>query len=343
MNREIAAHRREEHGAEARQRPPAPGGRAARLERAHPRRRRGARPGAARRGRRALPEGASRRSTPARPRAASWSPPRWPRCPSRPCIEPPAAVDPDGHGSPRRSRPPRIPRPRCRTHHHHRRGPRRRHGGRGHDRGRAHRHQRARRVHDGAVGLGVRLVERRIGLLFAVFLALLAIAAVRAVWIGTVRAGSLKERAATQQEEDLAVSAKRGTIFDRNGLELAVSEDAITVFANPFLIDNPAKVAGAAGAAARHARGRAAAKALRPRRGLRLPAPEDGRVGRSQGPAAEDRGHRHRRRSRSGATRRAGSPHRCWARWARTTTGLSGLEYSRDEDLRGSGRAAAGS
>jgi cell division protein FtsI (penicillin-binding protein 3) len=89
----------------------------------------------------------------------------------------------------------------------------------------------------------VRLVERRIGLLFAVFLALLSIAAVRAIWIGTVRAGSLKERAATQQEEDLTVSAKRGTIFDRNGLELAVSEDAITVFANPFLIDNPAKVA----------------------------------------------------------------------------------------------------
>jgi cell division protein FtsI (penicillin-binding protein 3) len=89
----------------------------------------------------------------------------------------------------------------------------------------------------------VRLAERRIGLLFAVFLALLGIAAVRAVWIGTVRAGSLKERAVTQQEEDLTVNARRGTIFDRNGLELAVSEDATTVFANPFLIKNPGKVA----------------------------------------------------------------------------------------------------
>ena len=58
--------------------------------------------------------------------------------------------------------------------------------------------------HDGcADGLGVRLVERRIGLLFAVFLALLAIAAVRAVWIGTVQAGALKERAATPAGEDL--------------------------------------------------------------------------------------------------------------------------------------------
>ena len=89
----------------------------------------------------------------------------------------------------------------------------------------------------------MRLVERRIGLLFAVFLALLALAAVRAIWIGTVRAGALKERAATQQREDLEVTAKRGTIFDRNGLELAVSEDAVTVFANPFLIHNPGKVA----------------------------------------------------------------------------------------------------
>jgi cell division protein FtsI/penicillin-binding protein 2 len=88
----------------------------------------------------------------------------------------------------------------------------------------------------------VRLSERRIGLLFAVFLALLALAAIRAVWIGTVRAGSLKERAVTQQEEDLTVAARRGTIFDRHGLELAVSEDAVTVFANPFLIHDPAKV-----------------------------------------------------------------------------------------------------
>jgi cell division protein FtsI (penicillin-binding protein 3) len=89
----------------------------------------------------------------------------------------------------------------------------------------------------------VRLVERRIGLLFALFLVLLAAAALRATWLGTVKAGSLKERAVTQQEEDLTVPARRGTIFDRNGLELAVSEDATTVFANPFLIDNPSRVA----------------------------------------------------------------------------------------------------
>jgi cell division protein FtsI (penicillin-binding protein 3) len=88
-----------------------------------------------------------------------------------------------------------------------------------------------------------RLVERRIGLLFALFLLLLGLAALRATWLGTVKSGSLSERAVSQQIEDLKVPAPRGTIFDRHGVELAVSEDAVTVFANPFLIDNPAAVA----------------------------------------------------------------------------------------------------
>jgi cell division protein FtsI/penicillin-binding protein 2 len=89
----------------------------------------------------------------------------------------------------------------------------------------------------------VRLVERRIGLLFALFLLLLGAATARATWISTVKAGSLGDRALQQQVEDLAMPAPRGTILDRNGMELAVSEDAVTVFAHPFLIDDPARVA----------------------------------------------------------------------------------------------------
>ena len=89
----------------------------------------------------------------------------------------------------------------------------------------------------------MKLVERRIGLLFALFLLLLGAATARAAWIGTVKSGSLGERAAQQQVEDLVVPARRGTILDRHGLDHAVSEDAVTVFAHPFLIDNPARVA----------------------------------------------------------------------------------------------------
>jgi cell division protein FtsI (penicillin-binding protein 3) len=89
----------------------------------------------------------------------------------------------------------------------------------------------------------MKLVERRIGLLFALFLLLLGAATARAAWLGTVKSESLGERAVQQQVEDLVVPARRGTILDRRGVELAVSEDAVTVFAHPFLIDDPAAVA----------------------------------------------------------------------------------------------------
>src|ERR671914_245268 len=88
-----------------------------------------------------------------------------------------------------------------------------------------------------------RLVERRIGLLFALFLMALTIVALRATWLGTVKSGSLSDRAVSQQIEDLPDPARRGTITDRNGVQLAVSEDSATVFAHPFLIDDPVKVA----------------------------------------------------------------------------------------------------
>jgi cell division protein FtsI (penicillin-binding protein 3) len=89
----------------------------------------------------------------------------------------------------------------------------------------------------------VRLLDRRIGLLFAIFLALLGAATARAAWLGTVGSGELANRAVTQQTEELTVFARRGTITDRNGIELAVSDDSVTVFANPMLIDDPARVA----------------------------------------------------------------------------------------------------
>ena len=90
----------------------------------------------------------------------------------------------------------------------------------------------------------MRLVERRIGLLFAAFLALLTVAVLRGGWLATVRAGALRSRALTQHVQQLTVPAHRGTITDRHGVDLAVSQDSITVFANPFLIKDPGRVAG---------------------------------------------------------------------------------------------------
>ena len=89
----------------------------------------------------------------------------------------------------------------------------------------------------------MRLIERRIGLLFAVFLAMLALAGLRAGWLGVVRADALRKVAATQQTAKVTVPAERGAITDRNGIELAVSQPAKTIAVTPYLVKDPAKVA----------------------------------------------------------------------------------------------------
>src|SRR5947209_2587602 len=86
-------------------------------------------------------------------------------------------------------------------------------------------------------------VDRRVGLLFAAFLGLLALAGLRALWLVGVDGHALRSKAAAQQTQLLHVPARRGTITDRHGVELAVSEDSATVFANPRLVHNPADAA----------------------------------------------------------------------------------------------------
>ncbi len=86
-------------------------------------------------------------------------------------------------------------------------------------------------------------VERRIGLLFAFFLCLLVLAILRGGWLATVQGSSLQQRAAAQQVQTVSVPALRGTITDRGGEELAVSEDAVTVYADPMLVSHPAATA----------------------------------------------------------------------------------------------------
>src|SRR3954447_4414565 len=87
------------------------------------------------------------------------------------------------------------------------------------------------------------LVERRIGLLFAFFLMLLSVAALRALQLGTLKGGMLTRAAANQQVSEPVVPAHRGTITDRKGVELAVSQAADDVSATPYLVKDKAKVA----------------------------------------------------------------------------------------------------
>ena len=87
------------------------------------------------------------------------------------------------------------------------------------------------------------LTERRIGLLFAIFLALLVLAGGRVLWLGGVKASALQRAATTQQVNEIKVPARRGAITDRNGVELAVSEPAADVAATPYLVKSPLRAA----------------------------------------------------------------------------------------------------
>ena len=89
----------------------------------------------------------------------------------------------------------------------------------------------------------MQLIERRIGLLFAVFLLALAIGATKAAWLGVVKAPTLKRAAATQQVAQIEIPARRGSIADVHGIDLAVSEPAMDIAATTFLIKDATKVA----------------------------------------------------------------------------------------------------
>ena len=79
-------------------------------------------------------------------------------------------------------------------------------------------------------------IDRRVGLIFVAFLSLLAVAVVRAVYLGVVRADTLQQAAVSQQITNVPIPATRGAITDRNGVQLALSESAADVIADPYLI-----------------------------------------------------------------------------------------------------------
>jgi cell division protein FtsI (penicillin-binding protein 3) len=95
--------------------------------------------------------------------------------------------------------------------------------------------------------VSVRLANRRIRLLGAVFALVFAIALARAGWLQAIRAQALDRMASNQHRQTIDVQPHRGTIYDRRGLELALGSPAITVYANPRQIRDPRAVAVAAG------------------------------------------------------------------------------------------------
>jgi cell division protein FtsI (penicillin-binding protein 3) len=86
-------------------------------------------------------------------------------------------------------------------------------------------------------------VQRRIGALFGCFFLLLVLAAGRTVYLGALHNGGLRKAARTQQLTYQVIPAQRGTITDRTGVDLAISEPADDISATPYLVKRPLEVA----------------------------------------------------------------------------------------------------
>jgi cell division protein FtsI (penicillin-binding protein 3) len=89
----------------------------------------------------------------------------------------------------------------------------------------------------------VDLIDRRVGLLFGLFLLLLALALGRAAYLGTIKSGALKAQAVGEHVDVVTIPAVRGEVTDRDGVVLALSESFDSVIANPHLIKHPESVA----------------------------------------------------------------------------------------------------
>jgi cell division protein FtsI (penicillin-binding protein 3) len=89
----------------------------------------------------------------------------------------------------------------------------------------------------------MRTVERRIGLLFAGFLLCFVVIGARAFWLQGVQGAQLASEAAYQQTDLVTVPGLRGSLLDRFGNPLAVSEDAKTIYATPYQVVRPREAA----------------------------------------------------------------------------------------------------
>ena len=88
------------------------------------------------------------------------------------------------------------------------------------------------------------VVQQRIGLIFALFFGLLVLAAGRTAYLGLLKGATLRKAASNQQITVESVTAQRGMITDRNGVDLAVSQPARDLSADPYLIKDPLAAAG---------------------------------------------------------------------------------------------------
>lgn len=86
-------------------------------------------------------------------------------------------------------------------------------------------------------------VQIRMGLIFGLLACAMSIVIGRVYYLQTDRAENLQEMAASQSSRSVTVQAKRGSILDRNGVEMAVTIEVPSVFVRPQEVEDPKRAA----------------------------------------------------------------------------------------------------
>lgn len=94
-------------------------------------------------------------------------------------------------------------------------------------------------------GSGSGGAEHGLSMTRRIFLALFGVVAARLGFLQIIDGPNLSAKAESQRTNRIVLHARRGTIFDRNGNVLAMSEQCQTVYANPQEVDDPSGVAAA--------------------------------------------------------------------------------------------------
>src|SRR3954453_17132078 len=89
----------------------------------------------------------------------------------------------------------------------------------------------------------MRMIDRRLGLLFCIFCLVFSFAVVRSFWLQGVQGGSLRAEARSQQVTTVTIPGERGRVLDRNGKVLAASEDGADVVATRYQVEHPGRTA----------------------------------------------------------------------------------------------------
>lgn len=80
----------------------------------------------------------------------------------------------------------------------------------------------------------------RLSLIFFIFVAIALMLVARLVWLSVIAGPANAEKAENTRTVLIDLPARRGTIYDRNGVVLATSVDAATIYCNPFEVSDVA-------------------------------------------------------------------------------------------------------